>query len=114
MRLEGAFALRLTIRVTNTEGLTLVATSGDKVREYDLTGSTAGDIVLLYEDITASELGDTVTFTFVKNGAQIGRTLTVTPNAYLYLASTTLPDTNATTLAKAIYAYGKQASAYAK
>ena len=114
MRLEGAFAIRLTVRVTDTEGLTLVATSGDTVREYDLTGREAGDIVLLYEGITASALDDTITFTFKKGGEQIGKTLTVTPNAYLYLASTTFTDTNTIALAKAIYAYGKQASVYAK
>ena len=114
MRLEGAFALRLTVRVTDTAGLVLVATSGDEVREFDLSERAAGDIVVLVDGITASELGESITFTFRKNGEQIGKTLTVTPNAYLYLASTTLQDANATTLAKAIYDYGKKASAYAK
>ena len=82
--------------------------------EYDLSEYAAGQIVVLYEGITASELGEQVTFTLKKDGVKIGNTFTVSPNAYLYLISTTNTDASTVALAKAIYAYGKSATEYAK
>ena len=113
MRLDGAFALRITLEVADTTGLTLVATKGSDSRKYDLSEYEAGTIVVLYEGITAAELSESVTFTLKKDGAEVGKTLTLSPNAYLYLAAANL-DANTATLAKAIYAYGKAAKAYAK
>lgn len=114
MRLDGAFALRITVRALGTNGLVLVATNGDEVREYNLSDyeKVDGEITILYEGITASELGEEITFSLKKDGAIVGKTLTLTPNAYLYRL-TANADANLVTLAKATYAYGVSAKAYA-
>ena len=64
-----------------------------------------------FDGISANELGTDVTFTLVKNGEVIGRTLTYNANAYLYRISIA-EDEALAALAKAIYAYGKSAAIY--
>ena len=115
MRLDGAFALRIVLSVRNTNGLTLVATQNGEEREMDLSSyeNNNGEIVVIYDNITAGELGDTITFTVKKNGESIGKTLTVSPNAYLYRLAATNNNADLVTLAKATYAYGIAAKAYA-
>ena len=115
MRLDGAFALRITLRAASTNGLVLVATHNGEEREFVLSdyANENGEIVVIYDNITASELGDIITFTVKKDGTAIGKTLTVSPNAYLYRLTATNNGAHLVTLAKATYAYGVAAKNYA-
>ncbi len=111
MTLDGAFALRITVRLASTDGLVLVATKGEKVTTFDLSEYEVenGTVTVFYE-LYANELGDTVIFALEKDGTAVGKTLCASANAYLYRIST--EEGNLATLARAIYAYGKAASAY--
>ena len=64
-----------------------------------------------FDGILASELDTDVTFTLLKDGKQIGKSLTYSANAYLYRISIS-EDAALADLAKAIYAYGAAAKAY--
>ena len=114
MSLDGAFALRVGIALENTEGVTLEVNKGGKITTYNLVDYTAknGIIAITYGGILANELDSEITFTLKNADATIG-TLTVSANSYLYRANA-LTDENLATLARAIYAYGVMANAYAK
>lgn len=113
MNLDGAFSFRLGIRAS-VQGLTLVATQGDKVTTYNLDEYTAKDgiITVVYTGILANNLDTDVTFTLMQGDAVVGKTLTTNANSYLYRASIGDSETLAT-LAKALYAYGIAAASYA-
>ena len=112
MRLEGAFALRITVRAEDLDGLTLAVTKAGKTEHIDLSALalTDGTVTLTY-DLVAHELSEQITFTLEKNGVAVGKTLTATANAYLYRISG--GENSLSTLARAIYAYGKAAQTYA-
>ena len=80
----------------------IALSSANKVGDY---------YVVYFNELMATELSDEITFTLQKNGEQIGKSLTMSANAYLYNASNG-SDANLATLAKALYAYGVAAKAY--
>ena len=114
LSLDGAYALRLKIALASTDGLVLKATKGGNTESIDLSGYeiTDGIIVVTIDDIYANELDEKITFTVEQNGTEIGKTLTASVNAYLYRASVGSNE-NLATLARALYAYGEAAKAYA-
>ena len=107
------------VRVGITEeaarGATLAVTRGNTTTTYDLDAYTAkgGVITFTLENITATDLGEDITFT-LKSGTTVTGTLTMSANAYLYRIQQANTSTALTTLARAIYAYGKAADSYAK
>ena len=114
MSLDGAFALRVGIALENTDGVTLEVNKGGEITTYNLADYTVknGIIAITYGGILANELDQEITFTLKNSDTTVG-TLTVSANAYLYRANMT-EDTALVTLARAIYAYGMAADAYAK
>ena len=114
MSLDGAFALRVGIALENTDGVTLEVNKGGEITTYNLADYTAkgGMIAITYGGILANELDQEITFTLKNADATVG-TLTVSANAYLYRADATA-DEALVNLARAIYAYGVAADAYAK
>ena len=110
MNLGGSFYLRAGIVVDDATGMTLEV--GDKaysIANYAPDENGIRPIVL--DSFTATELDQSITLTLKQNGEVID-TLTLNANAYLYMASQNNEDSLAT-LAKAIYAYGVAAEAYA-
>ena len=114
MRLDGAFALRVGIALDTTDGMTLEVNKNGEITTYILNDYTAKDgiIAITYGDIFADELDTEITFT-IKSGDEAIGTLTVSANAYLYRLDATANEA-LTTLARAIYAYGKMADSYKK
>ena len=106
--------LRLKIALASTEGLSLKVTKGAASETVDLDTYEIKDglITVVIDDIYANELGEEISFVLMQNGTEIGKTLTVSVNAYLYRASNGA-DESLATLAKALYAYGEAAKAYA-
>ena len=115
MTLEGAFTLRVGITEEAARGATLAVTRGNTTTTYDLDAYTAkgGVVTFTLENITATDLGEDITFT-LKSGTTVTGTLTMSANAYLYRIQQANTSTALTTLARAIYAYGKAADSYAK
>ena len=114
MTLEGAFTLRIGIAQSAVSGATLEVTRGGKTTSYTLDPSTAkgGIVYFTLENLTATDLDQEITFT-LKSGATVTGTLTMSANAYLYRIASS-ENAKLATLARAIYAYGKSANAYAK
>ena len=115
LSLDGAYALRLKIALRSTEGMSLKVNKGGTSQIIDLGAYeiTNGIIIVTIDDIFANELDEAITFTLMKNGVEIGKTLTASVNAYLYRASIG-SDESLSTLAKALYAYGEVAKTYSK
>lgn len=115
MTLEGAFTLRVGIAEDVARGATLAVTYNGNTTTYALDGYTAkgGVVTFILENVTATDLGKDITFTLKSGTATIG-TLTMSANAYLYRIQQANTSTKLTTLARAIYAYGKAAESYTK
>ncbi|MBR2612628.1 MAG: Ig-like domain-containing protein [Clostridia bacterium] len=116
LRLDGAFALRVGIVLpegAEASRYTLEATKDGVTRTYRLTDGVVQDgiISVVVYDICASELDTEITIELKEGDSTVG-TLSVSANAYLFCASQSTIDGLAP-LAKAIYAYGVAASAYA-
>ena len=113
LRLDGAFDFGVQIKAASIQGLTLAITTANETTEIALSSANkVGDYYVVYfNELTALELSDDITFALRKNGEQIGKSLTMSANAYLYNASLG-NDANLATLAKALYAYGVAAKAY--
>ena len=110
MNLGGSFYLRAGIVVDDATGMTLEV-GGKSYNVANYAPDANGIRAIVCDSFTATELDQPVTFTLKQNGEIVG-TLTVNANAYLYVASQSNEDSLAT-LAKAIYAYGVAAEAYA-
>ena len=109
------FALRVSLKGENFDGLTLVAMRGDNVTTYDLSTYTVKDgiVTVYYENLTAAALDEKVTFYVVNTSDNIslGKTLTFSANAYLYCMKNT-ENTSLQALTRTIYAFGVAAEAY--
>lgn len=114
MRLEGAFALRITVKASDITGLTLCVTKGSVNEVLNFADATANgdEYVFLYDGILANELDEMITVTVQKDGATLGKTLTVSANAYLCRQDG--QNANLTTLVRALYLYGESAKSYNK
>jgi hypothetical protein len=114
MRLEGAFALRITVKASDITGLTLCVTKGGVNEVLNFADATANgdEYVFLYDGILANELDEMITVTVQKDGATLGKTLTVSANAYLCRQDG--QNANLTTLVRALYLYGESAKSYNK
>ena len=110
MNLSGSFYLRAGIVVDDATGMTLEV-GGKSYGVANYAPDANGIRAIVCDSFTATELDQPVTFTLKQNGEIVG-TLTVNANAYLYLASQNTSESLAA-LAKAIYAYGAAAEAYA-
>ena len=113
LRLGGAFDFGVQIKAADLTGLTLKITKGGVEKTVTLTEDMkVGEYyVVYYNGLIASELDESVTFTLVQNGEQIGKSLTLTANAYL-AALQTSENTALASLTKALYAYGVAANIY--
>ncbi len=111
--LDGAFDLRVGIKATSLDDLTLEITKGDVTTVVNLISAEAqGEyIVVYYDGLDIDELDTEVTFTLKQNGNTIGKVLTFSANAYLYRMQSS-ESTTLANLAKALYAYGTSAKAY--
>ena len=109
------FALRVSLKGEDFDGLTLVAMRGDNVTTYDLSTYTVKDgiVTVYYENLTAAALDENVTFYVVNTSDNIslGKTLTFSANAYLYCMENT-DNTSLQALTRTIYAFGVAAEAY--
>ena len=114
LRLGGAFDFGVQIKVADLTGLTLKITKGGVEKTVTLTEDMkVGEYyVVYYNGLIASELDESVTFTLLQNGEQIGKSLTLTANAYL-AALQTSENAKLASLTKALYAYGVAANAFA-
>ena len=118
MNINGTFFLRVGITLdagTDMSAMKLVATKGDKVTTYDLSSYTAGNMIAItYDEITALELDENVTFVLM-NGEEEISSIAFSANSYLFRADS-YAQTNPTlaALARAIYWYGVAAEAYQK
>lgn len=111
--LDGAFDLRVGIKATSLEGLTLDIKKGDVTTTVTLTEDMIDGeyIVVYYDGLYINELDTEVTFTLKHNGEVVGKTLTFSANAYLCRMQTS-QNTALANLTKALYAYGVSAKAY--
>jgi hypothetical protein len=111
--LDGAFDLRVGIKATSLEGLTLDIKKGDVTTTVTLTEDMIDGeyIVVYYDGLYINELDTEVNFTLKHNGEVVGKTLTFSANAYLYRMQTS-QNTALANLTKALYAYGVSAKAY--
>ena len=113
---SGTFFLRVGIELvagTDMGAMKLVATKGEQVTTYDLSSYTAGKMIVIdYEGITATELGDDITFVLM-DGEQEITSITFSANSYLYRADSYV-ESNPTlaALARVIYRYGEAAKKY--
>ena len=114
LRLGGAFDFGVQIKAADLTGLTLKITKGGVDTVVTLTEDMKNGeyYVVYYNGLIASELDENVTFTLVQNGEQVGKSLTLTANAYL-AALQTSTNANLANLTKALYAYGVAANAFA-
>ena len=114
LRLGGTFDFGVQIKAADLTGLTLKITKGGVEKTVTLTEDMkVGEYyVVYYNGLIASELDESVTFTLVQNGEQIGKSLTLTANAYL-AALQTSENAKLASLTKALYAYGVAANAFA-
>ena len=111
--LDGAFDLRVGIKATALEGLTLDIKKGDVTTTVTLTEDMIDGeyIVVYYDGLYINELDTEVTFTLKHNGEVVGKTLTFSANAYLCRMQAS-QNTALANLTKALYAYGASAKAY--
>lgn len=113
LMLDGAFDLRVGIKATSLEGLTLQITKGDVTTVVTLTEDMRkGEyIVVYYDGLYISDLDTEVTFTLKQNGESTGKSLTFSANAYLFRIESS-ENTALASLSKALYAYGMSAKAF--
>lgn len=114
--LSNNLALRLTFKANDTSGLTLrVAVNGREqsfgAQEFESLGNDTYSI--FFRGISATEFGETVTASFLRNNAQTGRTLHYSVNTYIcnFQSDSTVP--YLAQLLRALYRYGHSAEAYA-
>ena len=114
LRLGGAFDFGVQIKAADLTGLTLKITKGGVDTVVTLTEDMKNGeyYVVYYNGLIASELDESVTFTLLQSGEQIGKSLTLTANAYL-AALQASTNANLANLTKALYAYGVAANAFA-
>lgn len=113
LRLNGAFDLGVRIKAEDITSLSLKITKGGSERLITITEDMRTDdgFVLYYNGLIASELDERITLTLLRDGVEIGESLTLTANAYL--AKLAEGESAAlTNLAKALYAYGVAADIY--
>lgn len=115
LRLESTVAIRLKLKAPSKEGLTVKVTLNGRTVTYtgeDMTDEGNGIYSVIFNNIGASEYGDTVTATMEKDGAQIGETLSYSVAAYIASAvKRPTTDENALALIRALWSYGESAKA---
>ena len=114
LRLGGAFDFGIKIKAADLTALTLKITKGGVDTVITLTEDMKNGeyYVVYFNGLTAAELDESITFTLVQDGAQIGASITLSANAYL-AALQNNATSSLSNLTKALYAYGVAADAYA-
>lgn len=115
LRLESTVAIRLKFKAPGLEGLTVKVTLNGRTVTYtgeDITDEGNGIYSVIFNNIGATEYGDTVTATMEKDGVQIAETLSYSVAAYIRSA-VSIPTTDEKTLAliRALWTYGESAKA---
>ncbi len=114
LKLTGDVNMYFTFSATDTEGLYAKITINGREVLYDvsaLTPEANGNYRIYFNKVMAHELDDTVTLTFIKDGSDIGNTLTYSVNSYI-AAVYTSSNTALASLVKALCCYGASAKAY--
>ena len=114
LKLTGDVNMYFTFTALEAEGLTVKISINGRETVYnvsELSADSNGYYRIYFNKIMAHELDDVVTMSFLKDGEEIGNTLTYSVNSYIAAI-----DTNASTplasLVKALYCYGASAKAY--
>lgn len=116
--LSNNLVTRFTFQTESTDGLNIQVTLNGRTQtftEEDFTAVSGKDNTWCVEfrGICATEFADTVSASFFRDGAQFGRTLNYSVNAYIGKAYHNADMPTLVRLVKALYNYGCSASAYA-
>jgi len=112
--LTGDVNMYFTFSAVDTEGLYAKVSINGREVLYDVSAiapESNGNYKIYFNKVMAHELDDTVTLTFIKDGVDIGNTVTYSVNSYI---AAVYNNSNASlaTLVKALCCYGASAKAY--
>ena len=102
------------LSAADLDGLQVKISIGNRAETYnvsDLEKDSNGYYILYFRNILATEFDSTVTAVFLRNGVQVGQTMTYSVNSYVYTAQNS-SNTLLANLMQATYNYGASAYEY--
>lgn len=113
--LRNTLAVRFYFTAADVRGLAVHCSINGRTQTFSASSFIADGSRYYVEisDIQATEFDQTVTATFYRRDAQVGRSASYSVNAYICATQNT-EDANLRTLVRALYNYGAAASNYAK
>lgn len=115
LRLDTGVELLVSFRAASTDGLTVRATVNGRTTDFtEFREDASVGKFITFSDLNAFEMNAAVTFTMLKNGTQIGQSMTVSVADYVkqILTSSSAEYADWKPLVSALYAYGLSAQDY--